>query len=252
MANPNTGMKNQFVMGILWRWMGMMLLVYTVVELFFLSHSHVPPKAYLLALGATTILAGHILYPANALTIIASALRPALWSALLAGGVLLLMLLQLMLHPHHYPDIWQLVRLSIGVFVLSLVLCSVTRIACVFFEDTGRATSTILMLCVLVTATPLWLGPFTEHLIESQALTNTVISVSPLTYLAVLTDYDYLRSSWFYSHTPFGELRYTYPSALALTAFYMLLCAALPVFRKAREWQKRHRGPYLITKKNAN
>jgi len=37
---------------------------------------------------------------------------------------------------------------------------------------------------------------------------------SPLSYLAGMLDYDYLRNQWFYQHTPYGMLKYEYPDKI--------------------------------------
>jgi len=46
----------------------------------------------------------------------------------------------------------------------------------------------------------------------------------PPTYFAVMLDYDYLRSPWFYKHTAYAMHRYEYPSSGLVTFVYGFLC----------------------------
>jgi hypothetical protein len=61
---------------------------------------------------------------------------------------------------------------------------------------------------------------------STRPLLNTLISLSPLTYLSTLAGADYLRSDWFYRHTPYGGLRYDYPQPVYVTSVCILLILA--------------------------
>ena len=45
-------------------------------------------------------------------------------------------------------------------------------------------------------------------------------------YLATLAEIDYLRSDWFYRHTPYGGLRYDYPEPALFALILVALIAA--------------------------
>jgi hypothetical protein len=72
-------------------------------------------------------------------------------------------------------------------------------------------------------AAPLWLGPAAEMLTDRPGFVTAVVAISPLSYLSVLIETDYLRYDWFYMNSVIGGLRYQYPSAVAATWTYALL-----------------------------
>jgi hypothetical protein len=76
----------------------------------------------------------------------------------------------------------------------------------------------------LLTSAPVWLGPVIARTEPPQPVTDAVIALSPLTHLSLPDQVDYLRSDWFYRHTPFGGLRYDYPSLATVTGGYLLAC----------------------------
>jgi hypothetical protein len=127
------------------------------------------------------------------------------WSALLAAGLLGHALLVA-------AATAPLLVLAGGVWLLSLTAHSL-----VFrFAAPSSENSPVLAVCVFVTlcALPVWLGPWIEALAVSHpAVLQALLWLCPLTYLAVLFEYDVLREQWFYQHTPFGLLRYDYPAA---------------------------------------
>jgi hypothetical protein len=93
----------------------------------------------------------------------------------------------------------------------------------------GRRGARCIATVAIVAAAcgPLWLGPLALRL-GTLGFTNAVVALSPLSYLAAACEWDYLRSPWFYLHSPVGSLRFAYPAfgtaALALSVF---VCAAL-------------------------
>lgn len=88
--------------------------------------------------------------------------------------------------------------------------------------DPLLATMVIAAFVCLATAAPLWLGPLAELSVQRASIVNAAIAVSPLTYLSMLADFDYLRTGWFYEHTSLGSLRYEYPRAWSLSVVYAL------------------------------
>lgn len=84
------------------------------------------------------------------------------------------------------------------------------------------AASLIVTIAAGAAASSLWLGPLSE-LSRNETVVNAVLAVSPLTLLAVLADFDYLRTSWFYEHSVIGTLRYAYPPIWLMLAAHSLL-----------------------------
>lgn len=109
-------------------------------------------------------------------------------------------------------------RAGVGVALLSLAAAELRRV----LEPplAGRARALVLVGLALLGSAPLWLGPAAERW---PRLIDAVVAISPLTYLAVMCDYDYLRGQWFYAHSTLGSLRYSYPSGAVLSFFYLAL-----------------------------
>jgi hypothetical protein len=78
----------------------------------------------------------------------------------------------------------------------------------------------MLLLLGVTGSAPLWLGPLAEH---HPFWTDLSVFISPLSYLAVMADVDYLRSPWFYQYSPLGGLRFRYPDPATTTAACLLL-----------------------------
>jgi len=110
--------------------------------------------------------------------------------------------------------------LGAGTFVL--VACFAVALSGLEGVLQNRLLSTVALITVtsLLVAAPLWLGPVVESFAGAESLASWVLALSPFSYLAVLADFDFLRTSWFYEHSVLGSLRYRYPSAWMLTALY--------------------------------
>jgi hypothetical protein len=129
--------------------------------------------------------------------------------------------------------------LAAGTFLLGGAFGLTLTLAAAALRDRLAAAALALAVAGLATATPLWLGPIAERFAATPVLVDAIVAVSPLTYLAVLADFDYLRATWFYEHSSLGSLRYDYPAALSQSVVYALpLVAAaalkLPLFSKSR------------------
>jgi hypothetical protein len=128
--------------------------------------------------------------------------------------------------------------LAAGTFVLVGAFGLGLALAAAALRD-RLAAATLLSAIGALAAAAVWLGPVAERLAPTGALVSFLVAVSPLTYLAVLADHDYLRATWFYEHSALGSLRYDYPSVLSLSLVYALPFAAtaalrLPVFSQSR------------------
>jgi len=188
----------------------------------------VPARHMILALSCT--LSGFLLlgladnrYPPRELSMVR-------WCVLAAAGCFLLML------PYTFSTA-QLVNaacVSLGVFILLLLLCSMLLLVHALLDDAPAASLLVTLIAVACSTDPIWLGPLAELAgPHHQHLVDAIVATSPLSYLALLADYDYLRGAWFYQHTPFGSLRYNYPSTISLTSTYLALSGVL----LAARWQ---------------
>jgi len=128
---------------------------------------------------------------------------------------------------------WPYLALPLAAGVLSV--CLLLGALAMFLTRSIRfpapvAHRVVLVVLLLSVSAPLWLSPLCATL-ASQSITDLVLAVSPIGYLASLTDFDPLRSTWFYTNTPMGGLRYDYPNPVLLTAVYWSLAMLLPRLR---------------------
>lgn len=70
---------------------------------------------------------------------------------------------------------------------------------------------------------PLWLGPVVDMGASDLVSADLVVTLSPMSHIATLLDWDFLRSEWFYQHSPFGGLRYDYPNPVATAIVYLAI-----------------------------
>ncbi|MGR8930374.1 MAG: hypothetical protein ACU836_07015 [Gammaproteobacteria bacterium] len=106
------------------------------------------------------------------------------------------------------------VNATISVFSLSLFIHSMLgRMAEIFNQNRIIQLYGLWVLLLLMTL-PIWIAPWAELMAESTLLLSAMLWLSPITYLAAMLEYDYLRQEWFYQHLPYGGLRYDYPDTL--------------------------------------
>ena len=153
----------------------------------------------------------------------ASPRKTLAWSAIAALGAGLLAAANATPLPGSGP----LVGLALGAGVLVLFACAALRLAERWLGSAAGARLGVGIGLMLATAAPLWLGPAGARL----DLADAVVAASPLTYLSVMADYDYLHAQWFYAHSPLGSVRFAYPGKWTATATYgvagvLLLTAA--------------------------
>ncbi len=92
-------------------------------------------------------------------------------------------------------------------------------------EGAGRSVTAALLL---LGALPLWLGPLADALSRRHAwLVDAVVSLSPLSHLAVASGNDLLRNDWFYQHSSLAGLQFAYPGPGELAGFYATAGALL-------------------------
>jgi hypothetical protein len=107
----------------------------------------------------------------------------------------------------------------------------------------GSAVAWTLALVLIIGAAPVWLLPLQGSTdLDSWAL-DILVTVNPLTHIAVLTGTDWPRSDWFYRHSALGSLRYAYPSPFAVVTWYLLVPIAWLGVRRANRTAGRQGTP---------
>lgn len=202
-----------------------------VTALAFFSASALTPRGKALVLASAMVVAGLALDSSQLTASKAPPAQAVAWAATLALGAVAFILMSdlRVIAPS------TAIGLAVGVGVLVFVLCGLSRLLTVL---TGRAEwgrlGTYAALALTASA-PVWLGPATERLGAGPGLVDAVVGVSPLSYLAAMAEYDYLRSSWFYAHSPIGSLRFEYPGRLVGSMAYLsigMLCLGLASRRR--------------------
>ena len=130
---------------------------------------------------------------------------------------------------------WEtLLKVALGIALLLAFYCALSKLMTKGNPDNLFGLQLVLMLYFLLLTAPLWLGPIAFYFANNSQVVNSIINLSPLSYLASLMDYDYLRSSWFYQNTPFGGLRYEYLDSLVNSMIYIIFTIAIFYSQKVR------------------
>jgi len=120
---------------------------------------------------------------------------------------------------------------AVGAFLLVACFGVLLALAAALTRDRLLAGALLLGSASLAATAPLWLGPIAERFAATNGLANALVAASPLTYLAVLANFDYLRATWFYEHSAIGSLRYVYPHELSLSVVYAFPLVAAAALR---------------------
>ena len=182
-----------------------------------------PAKATALVFAAAMVAAGAVLdrgAPASGVPALVGALFR---SAGLAVGTALLVVVNAPLH----AGLVDVASPAAAVAVLTLTIAGAARLFGAVVGSVALGTLCTIVGLALTSAAPLWLGPAVARLGDPRLVVDTVIGVSPVTYLAVMCDYDYLRSDWLYTTSPVGSVRFDYLAGSTLTGGYLFLAALL-------------------------
>jgi hypothetical protein len=179
--------------------------------------SALPPRPAALCFAASAVAVGIALDPGRGKGIDSGSSRAFWWSA--AVGLAAALLAWLNAPPA--PVAWLALRLGLSAAVLALALAGATRLLELPLGGRSQATLCILALAALAGAAPIWLGPLAE--LAGRGLADAAVAASPLSYLAVAADCDYLRIHWFYTHSVMGSIRFDYPDPAILSAAYLAL-----------------------------
>lgn len=161
------------------------------------------------------------------------AAQDALWAVVAAAGFLLLSLSPVSAEPG-----LRSLQVAGGVLTLVLLYSAVHGFIRLLAASPASSMALFTLLAAVFLAAPLYLGALAVAASERPAVANVIIAASPASYIAAIIDYDYLRSGWFYRHTPFGGLRFDYPGPGFMTACYLIITsmlAAAAIFRPKPE-----------------
>ncbi len=149
---------------------------------------------------------------------LARAVGRSAWLGVLASGLVL---------AHARVDLHGVLGLAIAVAAITLAASGATRLVGTLVGSPARGRLAVCVGLGLAATGPLWLGPAVERLGGAEAAVDAVVAASPLTYLAVVSDVDYLHRSWFYERSPVASLRFAYPDPTVLTACWLAVGIAL-------------------------
>lgn len=129
-----------------------------------------------------------------------------------------------------FPDAWLtcIAAASLIVAVITLLELKLGQ----YLHDLLAARITVFTLFLCCLSAPLWMSPLCLLFPQTPAIVDISIAVSPLSYLAVLMESDYLRSDWFYRNTVYGGLRYHYPSIYSYLQVQAILLTLLYFIKK--------------------
>ena len=204
-----------------------------------------PTKAMWVADAMLFIFVGYFLFPGEKLARFGNAGSATLWALLvsLCAGMVFYFSTE-RLTP------WPLLT---GVFALTAFASGLTqflRCAIPSMNAAPLVVTSLLLACLV----PVIAGPGLERIYDATSAANSVISLSPVTYLSALIDYDYLRSEWFYENTPYGALRYEYPDpttmTLGLFAATMLLTWTVQLVNQRRNSEHLRAAQTVILEDN--
>jgi len=145
-----------------------------------------------------------------------------LWAAVAAAGFL-----TLSSSPLYFEQGNRSFQLAGGVLILVLLFSAMQSLIRIYASSHASSMTLFTLITGAFFATPLYLGVVAEATSHQTLVVDSIIAASPVSYLAGILDYDYLRSSWFYQHTPFGGIRFNYPTPGVMTVCYVITTLVL-------------------------
>jgi len=145
-----------------------------------------------------------------------------LWAAMAAAGFLTLASSPIYFEQGHHSF-----QLAGGVLILVLLFSALQSLIRDYTSSHASSMTLFTLIAGAFFAAPLYLSVAAEATSHQTLVVDSIIAASPVSYLAGIADYDYLRSSWFYQHTPFGGLRFNYPTPGVMTVCYVITTLVL-------------------------
>ncbi|MDP1902507.1 MAG: hypothetical protein Q8K96_18960 [Rubrivivax sp.] len=212
----------------------------------------VQPSALRVMVTSVVALLAPLFWPGGAATPARSALRVLAWSA--AAACLAALALRILGNP---VQPWVRIAEACAMLVPILLL---THVAAALLEALLRALSfdaqsafeaasrTVALALAALGSLALWLGPVAELLSGRRAWAiDAVLSLSPLTHLAVASGNDLLRNQWFYQHSNLAALQFSYPGLAELAWAYALVGLALALLALVFRLSRRQAGDAFRT-----
>ncbi len=174
-------------------------------------------KAVQTACAAGAVLAGYVLWPPRSRASGTGYASQAAWLICVpvAGGFAIIIATPASAFTPAAPG------LVVAVGVMLFFMEGLTALLTGLLRDRSSAVLAVLTLICFAAAAPLWIGPWVEYFAGTDWFADLVVAISPLTYLAVMAEYDYLRDHWFYARAPYGAYRFGYPGQLVSSAAYI-------------------------------
>lgn len=189
-----------------WQWGMVLIAAFLLSSIKLDQYDFLSSKLILLVQAIAIIATGNFLFPQE--HSVANRIEVTVWCFMLAIATLILALIFFAdLHIIFYAS-----KSAMAVFFLSYFIQSITRALIISFPDNRFIVWHFFSALIVLFALPLWIAPWAEEITNTRSELNSLLWISPLSYLSGMIDYDYLRSQWFYQHTPFGMLRYDYPN----------------------------------------
>lgn len=145
-----------------------------------------------------------------------------LWAAMAAAGFL-----TLSSSPFYFEQGNRNFQLAGGVLILVLLFSAVQSLIRAYTSSHASSMTLFTLIAGVFFAAPLYLSVVAEANSQQTPVVDSILAASPVSYLAAIVNYDYLRSSWFYQHMPFGGLRFNYPTAGVMTVCYLITTLVL-------------------------
>ncbi|MCP3870512.1 MAG: hypothetical protein GY703_20955 [Gammaproteobacteria bacterium] len=194
----------------------------TLVIVFTLTghlQDHTNPATLLMILSACILMLNLILLHPFPAGFPPGLLRPVTGAATVTAAMLFLWMTPVA-PPGALRDI---LPLAAGVAVIGFCFASLAGLlARLSGNDQEGAWWALCLLATLMTI-PFWISPPIELWHPGNETIDTLIALCPLSYLAVLSDWDYLRFDGVYRHSILGGLRYEYPNPVTTSVSYLAL-----------------------------
>lgn len=211
---------------VLLRSLVLVILAYSLAEMFIVTTGMLFFKANLLLHMCLLVVIAFLLFPKQALQKYSYISGAFIWAVV--NFILLCLVAAITLNTF---DLTVMFTTGFaGAIVLLFMMSSVHFFQLLFSSKDSTAPFVTLLLFLIFSAMPVWLGPWAEYHENGESLSNIIIALSPISYFSVMLDYDYLRGAWFYEHTPFGSLRFEYLSPVIFSVIFLVCIIVLLAF----------------------
>lgn len=204
----------QITLKWLGNWLALLVLSMVAAQGLHFTATDIEPAVMLITLAVFVSWLAILLAPMNS-NRKTQAGEVTLWAVLAAAGFFTLSFL-----PLYSGQGNNNLQLAGGVLILVLLFSAMQRLIRAYTSSYADTMMLFTLITGALFVAPLYMSAVAETT-SHQVLVDAIIAASPVSYLAGIADYDYLRSNWFYQHTPFGGLRFNYPNPVLMTICYL-------------------------------